>query len=180
MTKNEILQFNHSNIQELIRFIDQKSGALLIIYGFLFSATVEFAKKLFFVNPFELSSIISTSLSLMTLITGLFLILLLIYQIYVVLFKVIKPRQAQKYTHEENSILYYQHISMQEKNEYIRHINNLDDEDFEITIQEELSAQVYEISCIMKEKSRHFNSVLKYLFISIFLLLFFIFFSSLI
>ncbi|MCP8615240.1 hypothetical protein [Salirhabdus salicampi] len=178
MDKNDLLQFNHSNIQELIRFIDQKAGALLVIYGFLFTATIEYAKKLSFINPFNLNNGFITTLSIVELVTGLLLIYLLIYQIYIVLFRIIKPRHASNYTQEELSIIYFDHISKQNKFEYINHIEQLPEDNLKTFIQRELATQIHEISSIMSQKSKNLNSLLNYLFFSIFLLLFFIFISN--
>lgn len=175
MDKKELLQYNHSNIQELIRFIDQKAGALLVIYGFLFTATVEFAKKLKFINPFSLKGFLDSFISISLLVVGTALISLLIYQVYIVLFGVIKPRIAQNYTQEERSIIYFDHISKRSKQEYIDHFNKISDDKFHETIEKEMLEQIYEISCIMSQKSEKFNSVLGHLFLSIFLLLVFIF-----
>lgn len=180
MNKHELLQFNHSNIQDLIKFIDQKAGALLIIYGFLFTATIEFAKDLEFINPFMLNEPIKSLFSIITFISGLAIIILLIYQIYIVLFEIIKPRGAKNYTQEEQSIIYFDHISKRSKTEFLSYFNQISDDDFGEIIEKELIQQVYEISCIMKSKSEKFNEVLKFLFISVFLLLTFILFSRLV
>jgi hypothetical protein len=173
MDKNDLMLHNHTNIQELIRFIDQKAGALLVIYGFIFTATIEFSKDLKLINPFALKGwdfIHSTLLFL----SGIFLILLLIYQFYYILFKVIKPRSAQNYTQEEASVLYFDHISKRTKADYLIHYSGISD----IDIKNEMLAQIYEISCIMSQKSERFNSILKYLFLTVLLLLIFIFLSK--
>lgn len=178
MDKNDLLQFNHSNIQELIRFIDQKAGALLVIYVFLFTATIEFAKDLKFVNPFAFESLPEIFSSSIVLLLGLGIIALLMYQVYVVLFEVIKPRNAKSYTQEEQSIVYFEHISKRTKEDFINHFEQIPENTINEVIQKEMTQQVYEISCIMSQKSEKFNSVLKYLFISTFLLLAFIFFGN--
>lgn len=178
MNKHELLQFNHSNIQDLIKFIDQKAGALLIVYGLLFTATIEFAKDLEFINPFKLSDQLAFLFSIFTFLTGLSLVILLLYQIYVVLFEIIRPRGARNYTQEEQSIIYFDHISKRSKVEFLNHFNQIPEDQFENIIEEELIQQVYEISCIMKSKSEKFNEVLKFLFASTLLLLAFVFFSN--
>lgn len=175
MDKNELLQFNHTNIQELIRFIDQKAGALLVIYGFLLTATIEFAKDLKFINPFALNNFFKSLISISTLIVGLFLIGLLIFQVFIILFEVIKPRTASNYTQDEKSVIYFKHISQQTKQEFNDRFKEISNED----IQKEMIEQVYEIACIMSQKSEKFNSLLKWLFTSIFLLLFYIFLTNL-
>lgn len=178
MDKNDLLQYNHSNIQELIRFIDQKAGALLVIYGFLFTATIEFAKGLKFINPFVLDNVFKSFASIVVLLLGLGLIVLLTFQIYVILFQVIKPRTARNYTQEELSIVYFDHIAKRTKQEFIDHFKQIPENVIHEMIQKEMAQQVYEISCILSQKSEKFNFVLKYLFISILLLLAFILFLN--
>ena len=174
MDKDELMLHNHNNIQELIRFIDQKAGALLVIYGFIFTATIEFAKDLKFINPFELKKGWDTFHSILLFTDGLFLLAILIYQIYFILFDVIKPRQAKNYTQDEASVLYFSHISKWSKDHFVNQYKNISDVD----IKNEMLKQIYEISCIMSQKSENFNSILKYLFATIFLLLVFIYLSQ--
>lgn len=174
MDKDELMLHNHTNIQELIRFIDQKAGALLIIYGFILTATIEFAKDLKFIDPFALKKGWDTFQSTLLFADGLFLLAILIYQIYFILFEVIKPRQAKNYTQDEASVLYFNHISKLSKEHFVTHYMNISDVD----IKKEMLKQIYEISCIMSHKSENFNSILKYLFATIFSLLLFIFLSK--
>ncbi|OOE01326.1 hypothetical protein BO219_11480 [Anoxybacillus kestanbolensis] len=173
LNKYELAQYNHSNIQELIRFIDQKAGAILVIHGFILTAFIEFAKKLEFVNPFEEKNIL---LSLATFVCGVLTLSLLIYQIYVILFEIIKPKKAKHYTQEESSVLYFEHISKLSKSDFITLYHSLPDD----RVHEELLAQVYECSCIMSSKSEKLNHVIKYLFVTLMFLLVFIFLTKLI
>ncbi len=174
MDKNELLFHNHTNIQELIRFIDQKAAALLVVYGFIFTATVEFSKDLKFVNPFTFKSGWETFQSSILLAIGLLLLILLIYQVYFVLFRIIRPRAANNYNQEEASVLYFDHISKKEKQVFVTSYVNLSEAD----LQKEMLEQIYEISCILSRKSEKFNWVLKFLFATIIVLLLFIYFSK--
>jgi hypothetical protein len=168
MDKEELMLHNHTNIQELIRFIDQKAGALLVIYGFIISATIEFAKDLQFIDTLAFNNIL-------LFIVGFLLLALLIYQVYFVLFEIIKPRQAKSYTTQDQaSVLYFDHISNRTKEQYVLHYENISD----VEIKNEMLAQIYEISCIMSQKSKNFNSILKYLFVTILLLLLFIYLTK--
>jgi Family of unknown function (DUF5706) len=175
MNKFELAQYNHANIQELIRFIDQKSAALLVIVGFILSAFVEFAKDLKFVNPFELS-LNQSIYSILTLILGIVFITILLYQIYIVLFEIIRPRKAKNYTQEIMSTMYFEHISNQTKSDFVSAFKKLSDED----THQELIEQIYECSCILNEKSIRFNEVLNYFYLLVFILLSFIFLSRMI
>jgi hypothetical protein len=174
MDKYELAQYNHENIQELIRFIDQKAGAVLVIYGFIITAYIEFAKELKLINPFELTGI-KMLISVLTFFSSVGLIALLIFQIYIILFEIIRAKKAKNYTQEESSVLYFDHISKMSKESFITLYKELPVNKPE----EELLAQVYECSCIMSSKSEKLNSSIDYLFISIISLLVFIFFTTL-
>lgn len=174
MDKDDFMLHNYTNIQELIRFIDQKAGALLIIYGFIFTATIEFAKDLKFIDPFALNSGWDTFQSILLFADGFLLLGLLIYQVYFILFEVIKPRQAKNYTQEERSVLYFDHISKWSKEQFVINVVNISNEE----IKKEFLGQIYENSCILSQKSDKFNSILKYLFVTMFCLLLFIYLSK--
>lgn len=176
MDKDELMLFSHSNIQELIRFIDQKAGALLVIYGFIFTATIEFAKDLKFIDPFVLKKGWDTFQSILLFADGFFLLAILIYQVYFILFEVIKPREAKNYTQGESSVLYFGHISKLSKDHFVTKYESISEED----IKTEMLKQIHEISCIMSRKSENFNSILKYLFGTLFSLLLFIYLSRMV
>ncbi|ESS66027.1 hypothetical protein MGMO_216c00020 [Methyloglobulus morosus KoM1] len=48
MEKQNFALESIKNIQELIRFIDQKSGAVLLVSGLIMTAFLEFSKELIF------------------------------------------------------------------------------------------------------------------------------------
>jgi hypothetical protein len=171
MNKNDLAQYNHSNIQELIRFIDQKAGALLVIYGFILTALVEYSKDLIFINPFKLSKFPDIFISMLLFLAGAWILFLMLYQIYVVIFKIIRPRKAVNYTQEEISTIYFNHISKSKKEDFIKLYTELPDD----KVQKELLDQIYEVSCILSQKSENFNSILKWLYTSIISMLLFIF-----
>ncbi|MEH7490844.1 hypothetical protein [Neobacillus niacini] len=174
MIKDEMMLHHHTDIQELIRFIDQKAGALLVIYGFIFTATIEFAKDLKFIDPFALKTGWDTIQSILLFALGFFLLATLIYQVYFVLFEVIKPRHAKKYTQEEVSVVYFEHTAKRSKEDFVTHYDTIS----EVEIRKEFLCQIYEISCILSQKSKKFNSILKYLFTTIIVLLIFIYLSK--
>lgn len=176
MDKKELILHSHSDIQELIRFIDQKAGALLIIYGFIFTATIEFAKDLKLINPFALENVWDTFLSILLFLVSLLLLALLIFQIYFTLFKIIKPRRANNYTQEEVSVLYFGHTSKCSKEQFITNFRSISNVD----IEKQMLEQIHEISCILSQKSENFNFILKYLFGTIFCLLLFIYLSRMV
>jgi hypothetical protein len=176
MNKNDLAQYNHSNIQELIRFIDQKAGALLVIYGFILTALVEYSKNLNFINPFKLLKFTDIFNSIFLFLIGAWILFLMLYQIYIVIFKIIRPRRATNYTQEEISTIYFHHISNSKKEEFTKLYSELPDD----RVQKELLDQIYEISCILSQKSENFNSILKWLYTSIISMLLFIFLCKMI
>jgi Family of unknown function (DUF5706) len=174
MDKDELMIHNHTNIQELIRFVDQKAGALLVIYGFILTATVEFAKDLEFINPLSLKSGWESFLSVALFAIGFLLLALLIFQVYFVLFEIVKPRSAKNYTQEESSVLYFNHISKSSKDEFINLYFDITSDE----IKKQMLIQIYEVSCIMSKKSENFNYILKFLFATVLCLLVFIYLSK--
>jgi len=166
---------NFKNIQELIKFIDQKAGAILVLYGFIIAAFIEFTNRLFLVNPFEIGDYKKSLISIMTFVSGLALVLILLYQLYSILFDIIKPRLAKNYSKNEYSLFYFEHIAHIDKKVIIADYENITEE----RMLAEVIGQVYEVSKIMKKKVKKLAQIVKFFFLSIILLLIFIFFSSL-
>ena len=79
------------NIQDLIKFADQKAGAVLIVVGLIFTAIVQYLEKLTFSN--ENITVIGT----ITFITGLATLICMIVVLYYSIFKILKPRFARNY-----------------------------------------------------------------------------------
>lgn len=157
------------NTQELIRFIDQKAGAVLVIYGFILTVFVDFAKKLQFVNPFELKGCIPMLHSIATLLIGSFLAGMLLYKIYILVAKILRPRLAGNYDPEKMSIYYFEHIS-QDKSAYMQTFHQIEDN----KLVDEVLEQVYEVSKIMTQKSERLCHVMTSLFSTVVALLVFI------
>lgn len=157
------------NVQELIRFIDQKAGAVLVIYGFILTVFVDFAKKLQFVNPFELGGFFSVFHSIVTLLLGIFLAGMLLYKIYILVAKILRPRLAGNYDPGKMSVYYFEHIA-QNKAVYMETFHHTQDE----KLVDEVLEQVFEVSKIMTQKSERLCHVMTSLFLTIVSLLVFI------
>lgn len=170
MSRVQFALENFRNIQELIRFIDQKAGAIIIVYGFILATFIEFAKKLLFINPIELTNLQDILLSLFIFVSGLILMIMLLYQLYFVLFKIIRPRLAKNYSENEYSIFYFEHISYMNREKLFNDFKNITED----RMLDEILGQVYEISDIMREKTESLSEAIKYFFFSILLLLIFI------
>ncbi|OCT15981.1 hypothetical protein A8709_10195 [Paenibacillus pectinilyticus] len=158
------------NIQELIRFVDQKSSAVLVIYGFILSAFIATTNKLDFINPFSLT-FTKGMISLLAFVVGLSTLALLLYKIYIIINKILRPRLANNYLPNKHSIFYFEHIYKMGKDSYLEEFQNMNEDDFE----KEVAAQVFEVSGIMVKKTAYLNKVMTHLFYSIALLLCFIF-----
>lgn len=171
MEKLEFAIEKFKNMQELIRFIDQKAGALLVIYGFILTVFVDFAKKLEFVNPAKYKEFLPFFQSILICVVGMGLIVMLLWKIYIIVYKVLRPRGAKNYSNGKLSLHYFDHITQLGKDRYKQLFNDLPDN----LLVEEILDQVYEVSTILKRKSDNLNKVLNSFFSSILLLLFFIF-----
>lgn len=173
MNKENFALETFKNIQELIRFLDQKAAALLIVYGFILAALIESSKSLNLENFCNSSNSPNIVFSSLTILCGVILVLILLYQMYVILIGVIKPRFAQNYSKEEFSLFYYEHISNMSREKLFEEFSEL----HENQILNEIVGQIYEVAKITKIKTEQLSKSIYYLYFSILLLLLFILFS---
>lgn len=159
---------NFKNLQDLIKFIDQKANFLLAVYAVLFTTFVSFAKDLNFINPFSAYSGYKALFSLSVLLSGLAFIGYTGWQIYLILFKIIKPRKAENYGITDDSNFYYEHITGKTKEAFMTSISFTANDDEKIF--KEISSQIYEVARILKKKQDNFNKVVVHLGCSIVIL----------
>jgi hypothetical protein len=176
MDKRELIFENFKNIQDLIKFIDQKASALLVLYGFLLTAFIEFSKTLKFVNLSTINDTTQMFFSLLTLLVGLILVLLITYQFYIIIVLILKPRNAKHYLKNQFSLFYYEHISKMEKEELINRFKEVEEE----KLTEDLIEQVFEVSRILDQKTINYAKATSYLLLTGVLLLFFILLSNIV
>jgi len=167
---------NLRNIQDLIKFIDQKAGALLVVYGFILTAFIDFAKRLKFVNVFELNGVIEIVLSILTFVVGIGLVFFITYQLYIIIVLILKPRIAGHYAPQELSVMYYEHICQMGKVRLLQEFNALNEQ----TLANEILGQVFEVSKILDKKSKYLAKTMNYLLYTIIGLLFFILLSQIV
>ena len=170
MKKNEFSIQNFLNIQEIIRMIDQKSNVLLVIYGIVLSLFVSVIEETSFVNLNAFDYILLKSKAILLFIFAIVIIVLLNIQVYILLFKVLKPRTANHYENGSNSLFYYKHISEMKKEDFIKAMSNVSEFDLDKAVQE----QIYEISKIASEKQKHYNHLAFMLFVTLTCLFFYI------
>ena len=150
LKKYEVALENFNNIQELIRFIDQKTNFLFIILGFLITIFIEFAKIFVFKNPNYYNGI-KCFLSWLILLSGALFILSVLYELYILIYKVLIVRKAKK-TKSKNSLFYYENILQHTDDEFINIFIKANDNE----VVESILFQVYEIAHILKKKNKYY------------------------
>jgi hypothetical protein len=169
MEKYEFALESFKNIQDLMKFTDQKSGAVLLVSGFILTIFLEFSKELIFVEYISFYGC-------MTLIFGVITISLITYVIYLSIFKVVIPRLAKNYSDDEFLLFYFEHLATMGKLKIKENFQNLDKE----KILEHVLDQTFEVSKILEIKTVELKNSMKYLFFSILSLLAFVLASNLI
>ena len=165
MKKIEFALESFKNIQELIRFIDQKSGAVLVIAGLAFTAYVEFVKNLNF-TPLNEASFIGV----ICFISSLATVLNLLIVAWISIFQVLKPRLAKNYSKDEHSLFYFEHLSKLGKDGVKTDFESLS----ESKMLENILDQQFEVSRIMEQKTEYLGRSFNFLFASIISLVIFI------
>lgn len=168
MDKELYLLENYKNIQDQIKFIDQKTSFVTVFYIFLLTSFKDTSEILVFkVNP----NIIEFNL----FIIGVIFLFHIGWQLYLILFKIIKPRTAKNYKIHRKSTFYYEHIGQMNQNDFKSNIlnSNLDE-------KKEITNQIYEVSNILMRKTLYFKKAIDHLYISIVLAVLFNFLVKLI
>jgi Ca2+/Na+ antiporter len=154
------------NIQDLIKFADQKAGAVLIVVGLIFTAFVQYLEKLTF------STDNVTTIGTITFLTGLATLICMIVVLYYSVFKILKPRFAKNYQEGELSTFYFEHISKVNKELHVKY-ENISDED----MLKDIIDQQIEVSHILNEKNENLAKSFIWLFAALFASMVFIILS---
>lgn len=157
------------NIQDLIKFADQKAGAVLILTGLILSEYIQFLGTLTFCGLNHL-----TFLGILTFISSIIIFLCLLFVLYMTIFNVLKPKTAKHYQKEELSLFYYEHISRAGKDR----INNEYEKIDKNIMLKNIIDQQYEISVILKRKTIALEKIFNWLFTTIISVIIFIFVSN--
>lgn len=168
MDKQSFALESFKNIQELIRFVDQKSNGVLLVSGLILTAFLEFSKALVF-------SFSSVSLAgFVTFVFGATTTGLLSYVMYVSIFKILRPQLAKSYSSNETSLLYFKHLAeIQDRVILQEKFKDITDD----SIIESIADQIFEVSRILDVKIIELHKYMNYLFYSIASLLTFILIS---
>lgn len=144
------------NIQDLIKFADQKAGGILIIIGLIFTAFVQYLENLTFsVNK-------PTFIGVLTFMAGLATIINLSFVIYYSIFKILKPRFAKNYKEGEISTFYYEHINKESKSIHSK-FESLTNE----KMLKDILDQIIEVSNILNKKNQNLSNSFIWLFFSL-------------
>lgn len=161
MEIREYLLENFKNIQDQIKFIDQKAASIIVFYAFLMNTFKNLVDDLVFKsNPKNIEKIL--------FILGGVFTLHMLYQVYFILFKIIRPRKALNYNINQISTFYYGHIKDLDKNSFKGRILNP-----ALNKKKEVAEQIYEIAKILEKKTNYLNKIIPHLFISIVLVILF-------
>ena len=155
------------NIQDLIKFADQKAGAVLVVIGLIFTAFVQNLEKLTF------STDNVSTIGMITFVTGLVTLICMITVLYYSICKILKPRFAKNYQEGELSTFYFEHINKvnKELHEKYKNINK------ESMLKDIIDQQI-EVSHILKEKNEILAKSFVWLFAALFTSMVFIIFSN--
>lgn len=168
MDKNTYLLESFKNIQELIRFTDQKIAGILVVCSILISVFLSKSSDLIIttnaVEPINL---------IIFLIGATFLAILSIIM-YLSTFKVLKPRYASNYTAGTYSTFYFEHIALNDKSVLYKAIDELGEDN----IENELKDQIFEISKILYRKNKATSQIMWLIFIDTLCLFIYLFFAS--
>jgi len=145
MDKVEFAIENFKNMQELIRLADQKAGAIVIVYGFIITATYESSKGLILIAPHA-----SDAVGLLTFAAGFGLVLVILYQIQFILCCILKPKLASNYKRGDSCLYYFEHVAAQDKAEIMSCFVQLDED----AMLSDVASQIYEVSNTLTTKMK--------------------------
>ncbi len=165
MDKSEFALESFKNIQELIKFTDQKAGGVLVVIGLELTVFLSCIDKLDFHKNYL------TLFSITTILLGMITAFLLIYTLYISVFKILRPRLANHYSGYDLSLFYFNHLaSMTDKTGMFDQFKNTDDD----KILRNFTDQIFEVSKICNTKINELHKSMNFLFSSIISLAIFI------
>lgn len=158
MDKTTFALESFKNIQDLIKFVDQKSSAVLVVTGLIFTGYIQFLQGLTFSFTENLNFF-----GIMTFVSSMSTLLSLLMVVYISIFKVLKPRTAKHYSKDETSLFYYVHIAKVGKESILESYKTVNTE----IMLKNIIDQQHEVSAILNEKTKELSSSFTWLFVSI-------------
>jgi hypothetical protein len=168
MDKTTFAFESFKNIQDLIKFVDQKSSAVLVVTGLIFTGYIQFIQGLTFSFTENLNFY-----GIMTFFTSMSTLLSLLMVVYISIFKVLKPRTAKHYAKDETSLFYYEHIAKVGKESILESYKTVNTD----IMLKNIIDQQHEVSKILNEKTTELGKSFNWLFASIVTVVIFIIFS---
>ena len=171
MKKLEYTLANFKNVQDLIKYQDQKTAAILVIVSILISVFLEISKGLEIIEPERLLSTTLTFWNIGCFITGFVFIALAVYIFYICIFQVLKPKFIKKYDDSKNSTFYFGHIADSKLNDFRARISTIKEEE----MLNDVTGQLFEVSNILQNKASRCSKAMSYLFCCIVTLILYLF-----
>lgn len=156
MDKTVFVFESFKNIQDLIKFADQKSSAVLVVTGLIITAYFQYLEGLTFSKNFSF-------LGISTFFTSLATALSLLKVVYISIFKVLRPREAKHYRQNDFSLFYYEHIFQAGKVKVLEQYSIITED----IILKNFVDQQHEVSRILMEKLKELRCSFNWLFASI-------------
>ncbi|MFW9929883.1 MAG: hypothetical protein ACFFD1_10865 [Candidatus Thorarchaeota archaeon] len=173
MKKTDFLLEDFKNIQELIKFIDQKAALILVVCSILLSVFIEISRKLSLSSIDTLKNNGNLLNGILTFTLGVAFIFMIVIIFYLCIFHILKPKFAKHYNLMDSSLFYFEHIANKEKKAFKIDIEKLN----ENLMFDNISDQIFETSKILYKKSKSCALTMNILFATILNLLLFIFFA---
>lgn len=144
------------NIQDLIKFVDQKTGAVLVIAGIISTGYFQYIDDLEF-TPLDEVSIWGFICFFVSMICT-FCLLIIFYK---TIFNILRPRIAKHYKQCDYSLFYYGHIVKETKEKLFDEYKELSEEAMLLSVIE----QQFEVSQILQIKNDELIKTLFWLYI---------------
>lgn len=156
----EHVKSSFNNVQDLIKFTDQKIAAVLVVCGIKISIFFDHIKLL----NFDSSNV--SLYSVLIFVLGFAFIVITILIFYLSIIKVLKPGFAKFYNSSSYSTYYFEHIALNNKKELYKNIKKSTPK----IIKYELTDQLYEVSKILYRKNKNCSKIMVLLFTNIIIL----------
>lgn len=144
------------NIQDLIKFVDQKTGAVLVIAGIISTGYFQCIDDLEFA-PINEVTIWGYLCFFFSVICSLCLLIIFNKTI----FNILRPRIAKHYNQSDYSIFYYGHIAKESREKLFDEYKELNEEEMLLSVVE----QQYEVSHILQIKNNELRKILFWLYL---------------
>jgi hypothetical protein len=163
MKKTEFLIEDYHNIREESKGLDKKTNVLLIIYVLFFLLYFSMAKNFVFINININNFTVAQLKSVIAFIFEAGIIVLLLLQLYILIFQISGSAIRRGGSTSEKSIFTPEGIAEMGQEEFIRKVN----EKSERSIDKELAEMVYEAGKTVRYRQKKFDLLIRLLFLSV-------------